>query len=557
MESYELSEFIYGIINSVNPSFFDLKNYDNPSYVINKQKLLDYITRHPCSSRYYGFIYDMIDSVKYITCDEMIRVFQQNIFDIWSKHIDGYKLVIVIPPNATLEKSNIYYILYTLYHLRESFDIIIEHMFIGNHLRKQFPYPLDDGSKYLLIFTDDFSYSGGQLRDDYIRESLNSFNVFKLKDKNKNVFNNNNKNVFNNNNYLLNRNPYIENIQYYLNIVGWTPRARKYITKYFLSSDSLVNNFNNFVEIEERSLSMYNFFRYFYKKKLREDPLFKKRKTKTNASRNNRNNNNINNQNNSVIVDYNDDTYNFMYLYDLIKVIKVVEGNNTRYEVISTIKQMFSIFFLRNIKKQSLIYLFSKYPDQVSTYSKLCMVEIHEDAYILDIDKFLGVTGIDPYSFIYSICPKGHIGKYILKHTPEEIETFLIPCNNTNSNGNYLKKNFLNRDHYGKRKPIKYSRKYLKLFNGVNYSNNNSRRHARNFSNETFFDSSKCNNTIIPFYKKLTYLYKDKELEKDVTISDIFKQIFLPPPPIHLPLSPPPHPNNENGKSKTKRQKST
>jgi hypothetical protein len=159
-----LSNLFYRLLLE-NLHLFDLKKYDI-DYSPDIDAITDYfktqkINKCGIYDHYYNLLLELTKSIKYISCDEFIDIYNKNFNQLLSLSQEGYILVFIIP-NIKIGKSNFYFLLYTLslfhklgvriHHIYENIDNILSNIVINN--------------KILLIITDDFSYSGSQINNN-------------------------------------------------------------------------------------------------------------------------------------------------------------------------------------------------------------------------------------------------------------------------------------------------------------------------------------------------------------------------------------------------------
>ena len=401
MDSESIKNFFYYILDNneeINHIFEDLTTLEN--HEIDKEKLRGYIEQKklvPGCKKYCELMEELFDSFQYISATEAKVALNNNIEDIKQKHREGYTLAIAISnlSQTTLSNSNMFYTLYLLYHLKN--DGITVDYFFSSHFQNYIPE--DDTRKYLIIFSDDFSYSGGQLLDDGIRYILG---------QNDKIYHDEETDVI-----IATIGEISDNVKIYLNIIGFTTKAKERILNYLNSTPEvipgaipgiLIDNFNNFVEVKEKSLSVGNFLNHFFETKKSEgDPLL------------------------DGIESTGD--FSFLAFYDCIKVIS---------DVPFRLKPM--LHSLLENKDKTLIYLFSKYPDGASTYNQLCFFELNypflnvekmieqEQEKLEDIKSIVKKAYLSPGMLEYSLKVEYNISlsQYVVKPEIEIDETDLL-----------------------------------------------------------------------------------------------------------------------------------
>ena len=193
-----LSNYIYNLIDK-NIGLLDMGQYEN-NFKIHIEYLEDYKRSQPCAIKYLDFIKRIYESVRYVDCDEVIKIYEENakeLIKIMHDNPDIEPIYIFTP--AKSEKSNFYLNLYFL-NLLKTKGVILNKIYerVGDVITihdAEINIINDTGKKILLILTDDITYSGTQ---------LNSF----MTDSNDNVS-------------ILN-----DKIHYYLNLIGYSKVAK-------------------------------------------------------------------------------------------------------------------------------------------------------------------------------------------------------------------------------------------------------------------------------------------------------------------------------------------
>ena len=173
---YNLSNDCYEFIEQ-NKLFFDLKKYDI-DHAINIDKINEYISHQTCSIEFFNFIKKLLESVKYISCDEIIQILNKNIEEICN-FIDNKEIKyipILITTDSILTKSNVYFTLYFLYNLnikskkidyiyKDIKDILINpEQWIKHNIIN---YETYNSPQFLFIICDDITYSGNQISTNF------------------------------------------------------------------------------------------------------------------------------------------------------------------------------------------------------------------------------------------------------------------------------------------------------------------------------------------------------------------------------------------------------
>ena len=71
-----LSSFCYEFI-SVNNDDLNPKKFDI-DYSVNLSNLEKYISSQTCAKTYYRFLLSFLKSIKYISCDEFVQIYNKN-----------------------------------------------------------------------------------------------------------------------------------------------------------------------------------------------------------------------------------------------------------------------------------------------------------------------------------------------------------------------------------------------------------------------------------------------------------------------------------------------
>lgn len=200
-----IAEYVYQLVDK-NIRLLNLSEYDT-DLRIHTEHIEDYARSQPYASKYLNFIKRIYDSVRYVTCAESIKIYNDNadeLIALLSANRDVIPIYIITAANTT--KSNFYFNLYFLNILRSK-GLKIENIY---QRTSEILSILDDkpeiieekfkGKKLLLIFTDDITYSGSQ---------LNQY----MTDYNENV------------------ELKLESVKFYLNLIGYSRIAKTKIIK--------------------------------------------------------------------------------------------------------------------------------------------------------------------------------------------------------------------------------------------------------------------------------------------------------------------------------------
>jgi len=200
-----ISEYVYQLVDK-NIKLLNLSEYDT-DLKIHTEHIEDYTRSHPNASKYLNFIKKIYDSVRYVTCEETIKIYNDNadeLIELLKANQDIIPIYIITSANTT--KSNFYFNLYFLNVLKLK-GLKIENIYQRTSeilsILDNNPEIIEDkfkGKKILLIFTDDITYSGSQL-NQYITDSNEDV---ELK---------------------------LESVKFYLNLIGYSRIAKTRIIK--------------------------------------------------------------------------------------------------------------------------------------------------------------------------------------------------------------------------------------------------------------------------------------------------------------------------------------
>jgi hypothetical protein len=150
-------------IKNLNIENINIQKYIK-DYSINMELFNLYERNQTCATKYLNFIKKIYESATYITGENAISQYNKNADSIKKYICDDY-LPIIITTIDNINKSNFFYTLYLLKLLNERY---IYPLFVPNIRKimdKDGNILLDflKNKKLLIIFSDDFSYSGIQL----------------------------------------------------------------------------------------------------------------------------------------------------------------------------------------------------------------------------------------------------------------------------------------------------------------------------------------------------------------------------------------------------------
>ena len=348
-----LSSFCYDFISQNHAIINDLKQYDI-DYSQNIQAIRDFVESQQCCKKYFQFIERMLNTTKYVSCDEFIRILSSNIIEI--VNLAQTNELILIITNESILKSNIFYSLYTLNKLLEK-DVKINHIYekLEDIIEEQenifnLKSSLCIRKNAIIIFCDDISYSGSQLA-----EHINDINMYYTLDQKDKHSGYGYAVEYSDKGYdkQLELNP---NIQIFLNLIGILPTAHNLIKSQFKNTTQLIIPiaticFSGIVTLDQ----------------LIQDEASKQQLT-------------IN-----QFLKLND-----CYTLNRIKKSIILESQFTTH-----------LRFNRpSTTELSLVYPFNKYPDGISTYSRLCFIKYFDNLLTLNVDMFINTFSI--YSTTFS-----------------------------------------------------------------------------------------------------------------------------------------------------------
>jgi hypothetical protein len=200
-----ISEYVYQFIDK-NIDLIDITQYDT-DLSIHIERIDNYIKEQPIMSKYLNFIKKIYSSVRYVDCNETIKIYNDNANELIKILSSNPNLVpIYIFTQANNTKSNFYFNLYFLNILKNK-GLKFEHIYqrtseIISILDTNVEIIEDQfkGKELLFIFSDDITYSGSQL-NDYVTDYNNEVEIK------------------------------LDSIKFYLNLLGYSKIAKERIIK--------------------------------------------------------------------------------------------------------------------------------------------------------------------------------------------------------------------------------------------------------------------------------------------------------------------------------------
>ena len=337
----------YAILDKNLAIFNDLVQYD-VDHSQNITEITSFVNSQTCCQKYYCIIKTLLDATQYISNSTFITILNHNFDEIVDLVTNQNYEPILITTQESLTKSNIFYSLYTLQKLRER-GIILTHVYSkiidildGNQGEQNLKHELgiDTDKNILIILCDDISYSGTQL-GKHINES--PFGV---------------PNYYPGYNFYEKR-KLNNRIRIFLNIIGLLPEARRVVTSQFNNQSNLILpqhiiSFTGNITVND-----------VIEKNARDNGLTKNM---------------------------------FLKLFDCWVL------NRTANSIILESKFIKENLFNNDeLTSLSLVYPFQKYPDALSTYSKLCYIKNFNKMITLDVDNFITKFNITPEKFCQKI----------------------------------------------------------------------------------------------------------------------------------------------------------
>ena len=336
-----LANYCYQLVD-VNKDILDLKKYDR-NHIFLMDNLNKYIASQPKFQKELNVLKTIYEQHNYISIDNIIDILDKNIIELNTIYKD-YVHIVVLTENTYPYKSNFFFYLYFLKRYREITGNNIQYLYsdirdilnYNNISYLTFNTNMNNIHKndrnYLLIYCDDFSYSGSQLSN-----SFSDYDDYKYTTK---------INLAN-------------NINIYLNIIGALSTAtnlfKKLVDKIIIPRESIKIN-NNIVDILLK-LSTNEDMNYDNVKKIPAEII--------------------------------DKIFNFILEND---IYKITEKDDT---ILISRGELGDIYYNNIVKplncniKLSLTYLDFKFPDLVSTLDTFCKLKvIDNNSKYLNYDDF-------------------------------------------------------------------------------------------------------------------------------------------------------------------------
>jgi hypothetical protein len=157
-----ISKFLYNFIEE-NTKLFDLKQY-NVDHSINIELLNRYISKQSCSKKYFDLIKYIYTNASYIDCDTFIDIYTSNIIELDSMDRE----IIVVFPYLQLKKSNFFLTLYFLYLYNATVSKKINYVFSYDSTQQSDTIDISKleiklNKPPIIVICDDFLYTGSQL----------------------------------------------------------------------------------------------------------------------------------------------------------------------------------------------------------------------------------------------------------------------------------------------------------------------------------------------------------------------------------------------------------
>ena len=458
-----LASFCYDFIKQNENIVSDLKQYDievSPNF----DDIKNFISQRTCCNKYYNFIQEMITSIQYVSCDDIIEILKNNINEIVELVKQGY-IPVLITTDDSISKSNGFFSLYTLYKLKQK-GVELKHIYktlatvikkSGDGFIMKESLKIDASKKVLIIFCDDISYSGNQLARHVNDLSLhvNDFpaGVFPGYDMQQNYH----KIKFNN------------EIKIFLNLCGLLPAARRLIGSQFKEDSQLI--IPPEVKIFKGILNLNN--------------LIDDKASKTNQSKEN-------------FIKLND-----CYILNRGESNLVLESQFNKHLQINN----------GDINVLSFVYPFHKYPDAQSTYTKLCFIKRFDNLLSLNVEEFRKTYNIIDESNFCSFVQSSAIDLGNLLKDAKVDDAV---------SANLIKKI---RDNYDEPQNIS-DIKWIEVCKPVKLGNNFDNEYGKWFKTlQNLFKTKEttekfkgsCDKIIPSFYKNLIFNYKGQQINTENT----------------------------------------
>lgn len=333
-KSKKYAKYLYKLIDKNILLFENFAYTEFQEYPLNLEKL-DYYKSHNFSLRKcFNFIKDFYSNYTYISHKQTKKILLNNVYNI-NEFLTKYSFTpIIILPNDSIRKSNLFFTLYFMYLYREIFDII-EHVFSSIYSSEDslFTYSLSSyfyknwnmniNMNILGIICDDFLYSGTQLFQHLHQFSYSNRKV-KISTPDK--------------------------FKFYINCIGSTKYAFDKIKQGFKEGNILISD-TKYIKLP---LSINDIIETKYRK-----PIHNKTYSNMNILR------------------------DLIFENDIFILVKI----NEEIQIKSILEPFYNLLKQSEIDRKTMTYLFCKYPDYASTFDILCGFNLFmntEDYYIIN-----------------------------------------------------------------------------------------------------------------------------------------------------------------------------
>ena len=323
-----ISKFLYNFIEE-NTKLFDLKQY-NVDHSMNIELLNRYISKQSCSKKYFDLIKYIYTNASYIDCETFIDIYTSNIIELDSMDRE----IIVVFPYLQFKKSNFFLTLYFLYLYNATVSKKINYVFSYDSTQ---PSDTIDISKLeiklnkppIIVICDDFLYTGSQL----------SVSIANL--------------------------PIIctETLDIYACIVGMTQKSQQALSDENITKIQLEN-----IKKAETNGKI----QCYYNVHLPKKKIFIKKTLKT-VIRDKMMEDGVYNE----TIEENSQIHNYINLNDMY----ILTVNNNKLIASS---EFIKLYYKLDT---TMIYLFFKYPDFISTVLTMCVLNNYSNNYTIILDK--------------------------------------------------------------------------------------------------------------------------------------------------------------------------
>jgi hypothetical protein len=441
---HTLSSICYNFIDE-NKSMFDLKQYDKNDHSMNFD-LLDEITKkQTCSKPFFEILNRIYKESTYISSDIFQAQYEKNIRELRTTYHD--REIIVVFPVGQIDKSNFFFTLYFLYLYKKIVGKKVKYVLVNytelddhyNELSAFIKSNVEHMKKKepLYVFCDDFVYSGKQLSNNisfYTRTES-------IQGKAKSV---------------------------YACIVGmYGPSIERFNSDTTIFPEHKIVIDKNFKSIV-KSIIHTNTDYYFQNDE--------KPQTGTTDYKSDE--------------EENDDIHKYIRQNDMY-VLEVKEYDDKLFAV----GQLRTIYNSYNMNESNtLVYLFFKYPDMLSTIQKMCFMYQYGNTYTVKLDKLtIKPTIMNKYKDeMFEITDKFFENK-------EDFSALKKHILNPTTNQDVLDKI----DWIEKCIDIEYASDIVPLTIGPTWRNISEKAAVSLIKNldKTTIRAAMCNGSIIPFYK--------------------------------------------------------